>query len=215
MVENTHETHQGQKVLASPPEGFDAYNSHHPPQGEHVEHEHIHIPPPSYWPVLLSLAITIMLAGFIIGPVVVILGIVFTLGSIVAWSIEGSEAKPNALTQVIVIGHGDAEELLTEGARVLTSDGQVVGRISRASEHSPLVRAGWIPTRHGYLARRFIDHIENGLIVLNITEHEVRQRANVNTTPAGPGAGLIALPPSNPSANIASARIPAHTESEG
>lgn len=215
MVNESHSTREGSKVLTSPPEGFDAYNAQHPSHDEHVEHEHIHIPPPSFWPVILAVAITIMLAGFIIGPVVVVVGILLVIGSIVAWSIEGSEAKRNALTQVTVIGHGDAEELLTEGARVITSNGQIVGRISRASEHSPLVRAGWIPTRHGYLARRFIDHIEDGLIVLNITEDEVRQRANVSTTPAGPGAGLIALPPSDPSANMASAGVPTSAESEG
>lgn len=215
MREQTHNTEEGHKALISPPEGFDAYNARHATHDEHAEHEHIHIPPPSFWPLVLAVTVTVMFSGFLIGPVVFVVGVVLTLGAIIAWSIEGSEAKPNALTTVTVIGHGDAEDLLTQGAYVLTSDGQVIGRITRASEQSPLVRAGWIPTRYGYLARRYIDHIEDGLIALNITEDEVRQRANVSTTPAAPGAGKTALPPSDPTVNVAGAGVTTRTESEG
>lgn len=214
MVEETQHTAEGSKALISPPEGFDAYNAHHPAHDEHEEHEHIHIPPPSFWPLVLSITITMMLSGFLTGPVIGVIGGLLMIGSIIAWGIEGSEAKPNALTDIAVVGHRAPEDLLTNGATVLTSEGLPVGRITRASEHSPLVRAGWIPTRYGYLARRYIDHIENGLIVLNITEDEVRQSANVSTTPAGPGAGKKTLPPADPTANVVTAALPARTKSE-
>ena len=74
------------------------------------------------------------------------------------------------------------------GTRVVTSDGRFVGRVTQASNDSPLVKQGWIPTRYGYLARSAIDHIEEGAIVLRLTEAQVRERGNVDTTPAGPGA---------------------------
>ena len=214
MVEETQHTAEGHKALISPFEGFDAYNARHPSHDEHGEHEHIHIPPPSYWPFVLAITITVMLVGILAGVVFIVLGALLTVVSIIAWGVEGSEAKPNALTDVAVVGHRAPEDMLTNGATVLTSEGLAVGRVTRASEQSPLVRAGWIPTRYGYLARRYIDHIENGLIVLNITEEEVRRSANVSTTPAGPGAGQRTLPPADPTANVATVALPARTKRE-
>ncbi len=214
MIEETQPTAEGHKALISPPEGFDAYNARHAAHDAHGEHEHIHIPPPSYWPIVLSVTITVMMMGILAGPVFIVLGALTMIGSIIAWGVEGSEAKPNALTDVAVIGHRAPEDMLTNGATVLTSEGLAIGRVTRASEQSPLVRAGWIPTRYGYLARRYIDHIENGLIVLNITEDEVRQRANVSTTPAGPGAGTRTLPPADPTVSAATVALPARTQRE-
>ena len=108
------------------------------------------------------------------------------LGVMIAWGLEGNESDPTALTNVPVLGGGDAEDKLTPGARVITSDGRLVGRVTQASQDSPLVKAGWIPTRYGYLARSAIDHIEEGAIILALTEQQVRERGNVDTTPAGP-----------------------------
>ncbi len=150
------------------------------------EHEHIHIPPNSYWPIILAGCITIMFIGFLSTLVISGIGALLVLIVMIAWGLEGSESVPTALSGVTVIGGGDAEDKLVPGARVITSDGRLVGRITQASEDSPLVKAGWIPTRYGYLARSAIDHIEEGAIVLTLTEQQVRERGNVDTTPAGP-----------------------------
>lgn len=154
--------------------------------GHDEEHEHIHIPPPSFWPIVLAACIMLMMAGFISTLIITGIGALLVLVVIIAWGLEGSESIRTPLTQVPVIGGGDAEDKLTAGARVITRDGRIVGRITHASGESPLVKQGWIPTRYGYLGRAAIDHIEEGTIVLILTEQEVKERGNVNTTPAGP-----------------------------
>jgi len=161
---------------------------HDDEHGHDEEHEHIHIPPNSFWPIILAGCITIMFVGFLSTLVISAIGALLVLTVMISWGLEGSESVPTALTGVPVIGGGDAEDKLVPGARVITSDGRLVGRVTRASEDSPLVKAGWIPTRYGYLARAAIDHIEEGAIILTLTEQQVRERGNVDTTPAGPVA---------------------------
>ncbi len=154
--------------------------------GHDEEHEHIHIPPNSFWPIILAACITVMFVGFLSTLVISVIGALLVLIVMIAWGLEGNESAPTAFTGVSVIGGGDAEDKLVPGARVITSDGRLVGRVTRASEDSPLIKAGWIPTRYGYLARAAIDHIEEGAIILTLTEQQVRERGNVDTTPAGP-----------------------------
>ncbi len=162
------------------------YEEHgHGGHGHDEEHEHIHIPPPSFWPVVLAACITIMMIGFVSTLVLTGIGAVLVLIAILCWGREGSESVPTPLTGVAVIGGGDPEDKLVPGARVVTRDGRMVGRITQAAESSPLVKQGWVPTRYGYIARSAIDHIEEGLIVLNLTEQEVRERGSVDVTPAG------------------------------
>lgn len=167
--------------------GHDDAHGHDGGHGHDDEHEeHIHIPPPSFWPIVLAACITFMFVGFLSTLVISAVGALLVLIVMIAWGLQGSESVPTPLTGVPVIGGGDPEDKLTPGARVVTSDGRFVGRITHASEDSPLVKQGWIPTRYGYLARSAIDHIEEGAIVLRLTEQEVRERGNVDTKPAGP-----------------------------
>jgi len=163
--------------------GHDAHGDGH---GHDEEHEHIHIPPPSFWPIVMAACITLMFIGFLSTLVISAIGALLILTVMIAWGLEGSESTPTPLTNIPVVGGGDAREKLVPGARVVTRDGRLVGRITQASEDSPLVKQGWIPTRYGYLARSAIDHIEEGAIVLTLTEQQVRERGNVDTTPAGP-----------------------------
>ncbi len=177
---------EAQRMALVSANGHDDAHAHDDEHGHDEEHEHIHIPPPSFWPIVLAGCITIMFAGFLSTLVISAIGGLLVLIVMIAWGLEGSESVPRALTNVTVIGGGDAEAKLAPGARVITSDGRLVGRVTQASQDSPLVKAGWIPTRYGYLARSVIDHIEEGAIILTLTEQQVRERGNVDTTPAGP-----------------------------
>lgn len=186
-AEHEQENEARRMAVVSTDEHADA-DAHDDQHGHDEEHEHIHIPPPSFWPIVLAGCITILFAGFLSTLVISAIGALLVLLVMIAWGLEGSESVPTALTGVPVIGGGDAEDKLVPGARVITSDGRLVGRVTQASQDSPLVRAGWIPTRYGYLARSAIDHIEEGAIILALTEQQVRERGNVDTTPAGPVA---------------------------
>ena len=142
---------------------------------------------PVIWPIVLAGCITIMFAGFLSTLVISAIGALLVLIVMIAWGLEGSESVPTPLTGVPVIGGGDPEDKLAPGARVITQRRSASsGASRRTSEDSPLVKQGWIPTRYGYLSRSAIDHIEEGAIVLTLTEQQVRERGNVDTTPAGP-----------------------------
>jgi hypothetical protein len=170
--------------------GHDAHGGH----GEHEEHEHIHLPPPSYWPFLLALCITVLFTGFLTTLVISGIGALLCLFCIIMWGREQSQALPDGLTYVETIGEGDPEEQIAAGARVFSRDGKFVGRITFATEDTPIVRQGWIPTRYGYMPRSAIDHIEEGAVYLNLTEAQIRERGNVDITPAGPGSPQLMAP---------------------
>ena len=84
-----------------------------------------------------------MFVGFLTTLVISAIGALLILISMIAWGLEGSESTATPLTGVTVIGGGDAEDKLVPGARVITRDGQMVGRVTQASQDSPLVRQGW------------------------------------------------------------------------
>ena len=50
--------------------------------------DHIHLPPPSYWPVVLAMGILVFFYGWFIHPAVNVLGLLIVLMSIYAWVYE-------------------------------------------------------------------------------------------------------------------------------
>jgi len=50
--------------------------------------EDIHMPPNSYWPILLALGFTLILAGFAIHLSMALIGVILTLVSAIGWVIE-------------------------------------------------------------------------------------------------------------------------------
>jgi osmotically-inducible protein OsmY len=52
------------------------------------EEHHIHLPNPSYWPILVGLAIAIALGGFLLSPVVSIIGLILVLITALGWAVE-------------------------------------------------------------------------------------------------------------------------------
>jgi cytochrome c oxidase subunit 1 len=69
-------------------------HTEHSEQGAHEEHEeHIHMPSPSYWPLLVALGLPILCYGMIYKTwAVAILGGVWLFGSIYAWALEPATA---------------------------------------------------------------------------------------------------------------------------
>jgi cytochrome c oxidase subunit 1 len=59
--------------------------SEHPERaGEHGEDHAIHLPPPSYWPLVLAVGISLALAGMVISVAVVVVGLVIMVVALVA-----------------------------------------------------------------------------------------------------------------------------------
>ncbi|HXT36914.1 MAG TPA: cytochrome c oxidase subunit 4 [Chloroflexota bacterium] len=49
------------------------------------EEPHIHLPPPSYWPIILAIGTAMALAGIVIYPAVWIVGIIVALVALAGW----------------------------------------------------------------------------------------------------------------------------------
>jgi hypothetical protein len=66
---------------------------------ESEEESHIHLPGPSYWPIILSVAILITIVGFLAidsTPLIVLVGAVFVLVGILGWGLEDPMAGEHA-----------------------------------------------------------------------------------------------------------------------
>jgi len=62
---------------------------------EAEEAAHIHLPGPSFWPILVSVAIAVTIVGFVVinnNPWITIIGIVFVFISIMGWALENPMA---------------------------------------------------------------------------------------------------------------------------
>jgi|SRR5215831_2337302 len=55
---------------------------------EDSEEHHVHLPNPSYWPILVGLAIAITLGGFIISPGISIVGLILVFVTALGWALE-------------------------------------------------------------------------------------------------------------------------------
>jgi hypothetical protein len=57
-----------------------------PEPDEHAEgHGAFHLPPPSIWPAVLALGISLLLTGLILNLVIVTIGAVITIAAIALW----------------------------------------------------------------------------------------------------------------------------------
>ena len=46
------------------------------------------MPRPSLWPFALAISVAIMLGGFVINPIVFVIGVVLVIASIIGWNLE-------------------------------------------------------------------------------------------------------------------------------
>jgi uncharacterized membrane protein len=49
---------------------------------------HIHLPPPSFWPIVLAFGVTLIAIGIIFGLVISVLGVIVLLVAIAGWTQE-------------------------------------------------------------------------------------------------------------------------------
>ncbi|MHB1007282.1 MAG: hypothetical protein ACYC3S_16810 [Chloroflexota bacterium] len=60
------------------------------PAGEEHATEVVHLPGPSFWPLVLAISLVAVAVGMIFQPVVAVVAGVAALASIIAWGLEGS-----------------------------------------------------------------------------------------------------------------------------
>jgi hypothetical protein len=59
--------------------------SHEPTDESHESHEAIHLPPPSIWPVVLAVGLSVLLLGLVLNVPLLIVGTVITVASLALW----------------------------------------------------------------------------------------------------------------------------------
>ena len=65
---------------------------------EHIDSEHndregaqaeaIHLPGPSFWPIVLSVCLVVAVGGMMVSPLITVAGGLAAVGSIIAWGLE-------------------------------------------------------------------------------------------------------------------------------
>src|SRR5205807_883334 len=121
---------------------------HEPGVYEPVEQEgdveeaepHVHLPNPSYWPVLLGLSIAVAIAGFLLissAPWISIIALVFVLICILGWGLEDPMA-PLKETYVTIRQKFDPWKFKI-GQSVVDSQGESLGKVQARFPHYILV----------------------------------------------------------------------------
>src|SRR5258706_8710539 len=159
---------------------------------EPIEHEgdveeaepHIHVPNPSYWPVLLGLSIAVAIAGFLLissAPWISIIALVFVLICILGWGLEDPMA-PLKETYVTIRQKFDPWKFKI-GQSVVDSQGESLGKVQARFPHYILVERAGIFSKVYYVPRVAAkDKLRKKTIYLTRTEADL-QRMGLKSVP--------------------------------
>lgn len=148
---------------------------------EEVE-PHVHLPNPSYWPVYLSIAIAVVIGGFLITPWVSVIGLVGVLVCILGWGLEDPMA-PLKDTYIAIRQKFDPWKFKL-GQSVVDSQGQFLGKVRARFPHYILVERGGLFSSIYYVPQSAAkDEVQNNTISLTMSEVDL-QRMGLNSVPS-------------------------------
>ncbi len=152
--------------------------SEHEGESEH----HIHLPNPSFWPILLSAAIGITMAGFVFintNILVVLIGLILVFICIIGWALEDPMAK---LKDVYVYVRQKADPWKYKiGMNVLDGERNLVGKVKARFTRYILVERGGIFGRVYYVPLSVVrDEVKHNTLVLTISEEELMSQGYSN-----------------------------------
>ncbi len=158
---------------------------------QHVEGEqeeeaahHIHLPNPSYWPILLGAAIAIVMGGLVVvskTPLISLVGIILAFVCIMGWALEDPMAK---LKDVYVTIRRKVDPWKYKiGMKVLDSQRNYLGKVQARFSRHILVERGRVFRSVYYVPQSLLrDEIKNNTIVLTVSEEELLSKG-YNTIP--------------------------------
>ena len=156
-------------------------------EGEHEEEAspHIHLPNPSYWPIVLGVAIAITMSGLVVvstTPLISLIGIICVFICIMGWALEDPMAK---LEDVYVTVRKKVDPWKYKiGMNVLDSQRNWLGKVQARFSRYILVERGRFFRSVYYVPQSIVqDEIKNNTIVLTISEEELLSRG-CNDIPA-------------------------------
>ncbi|TMC14023.1 MAG: hypothetical protein E6J34_24115 [Chloroflexi bacterium] len=145
------------------------------------EEHHIHLPNPSWWPMILGVAILVAVIGLLFlpeNPWLTIIAAPFVLFGIMGWALEDPMASPKEQF-VPSLETEDAQSRFFIGQDVVDRDGNIVGSVEARFSHYILVNIGGL-VRPAYIPHRLIETVNKHFIRLSINEFEVRQKGLQN-----------------------------------
>jgi cytochrome c oxidase subunit IV len=142
---------------------------------EEEEEPHIHLPNPSYWPILLGLAIAITVSGIIFIstiPWVTVIGMILVFICIMGWALENPMAPP---MDVYVRVYRKVDPLKFKiGQDVFDSQKQWLGKVEARFSRYILVERGRLFGSVFYVPQSATrDEIKNNTVFLTVSEADL------------------------------------------
>ncbi|GCE12681.1 aa3-type cytochrome oxidase subunit IV [Tengunoibacter tsumagoiensis] len=139
------------------------------------EEHHIHLPSPSLWPLLLSVAILVTVVGLLFipdSPWLVVVAAPFILIGILGWALEDPMAAP--AEQVIpTLARAGAYSKYQIGQDVLGSDGELLGTVGARFNRYVLVDRGQLVKPYYVPVSVIKDELKNNALCLTVTENDL------------------------------------------
>ncbi len=163
----------------------DEFRTSLPAQQEGEEAEpHIHMPNPSYWPLLLSLAIAVAIGGFLFissFPWITLIALPFVLVFIVAWGLEDPMAQKK---EKFVTVYREVDRWKFKiGQSVVDAQGKWLGTIQARFSRYILVERGRLLPKVYYVPQSAIrDQIKDNTVFLTLSEDDL-VRMGLNRIP--------------------------------
>jgi len=136
---------------------------------------HIHLPSPSLWPLILSAAILVAIAGLLFMPDypwVTIIAIPFILLGILGWALEDPMAPRKQ--PVLVYQETMLHAKFKLGQEVVDKQGQLIGRIRARFPHYILVQSGGLGLNAFYVPKSVTEsEIKDDVVRLTVNEDEL------------------------------------------
>jgi hypothetical protein len=154
---------------------------HEEAEGEHEE-PHIHLPNPSLWPALLSVAILATVTGLLFfpdTPWLTIIGAVFVLIGILGWALEDPMAAPKARYEVVPNPYRTPYVI---GQRVFDKNGELLGTVEARFKRYVLVEQGDVFVQTFYVPHSLIKQSSPEQLRLAVSQEDLSKRG-LNVVP--------------------------------
>ncbi len=148
-------------------------------EGAEEEH-HIHLPNPSLWPFILSIAILVTVIGFLYlpsNPWLSVVGAPFVLVGILGWALQDPMAARKEEYIIIPPAPSAAAARFIIGQEVLDKNGESLGTVKARFDRYILAERGGLFAKPFYVPIAATeDEIKNDVVHLTVSEQDLLER---------------------------------------
>jgi hypothetical protein len=140
------------------------------------EEHHVHLPNPSFWPIILSAAVVVTVSGVLFfpdNPWLSIIGAPFVLICMVAWALEDSMAPVKEKFLRVAVDHS----MFAIGQEVIDKDGFSIGKVQARFKRYILVESGGLLNKVYYVPQSIAKSSpRKRLVALSLSEQELSDK---------------------------------------